>query len=74
MTSLGRFSKAIAAGIPSAILVLNQILPVTSGTTKLEVNAALAVLTVLAVYFAPKNADPAPAAAKPAVPGAPAKG
>lgn len=59
--NLGRFSKAIAAAIPSAILFLNEILPVTTGTTKLEVNAGLAVLTVLAVYFAPKNADPAPA-------------
>jgi len=54
---VNQYSKAIAAFIPSAILLLNQLLPVTNGNTKLYVNAALAVLTVLAVYFAPKNAN-----------------
>jgi hypothetical protein len=55
---MARYSKAIAAGIPAVILVLNQILPVTSGDTKLVVNAALAVLAVVAVVLAPANATP----------------
>jgi hypothetical protein len=55
---MARYSKAFAAGIPAVILVLNQVLPVTSGDTKLVVNAVLAVLAVVAVVLAPANATP----------------
>lgn len=58
---MARYSKAIAAGVPSAVSFLNLLLPVTSGNTKLWVSAVLAVLTLVAVYAAPKNAESSPA-------------
>lgn len=52
-----RYNKAIAAAIPSGLSFLNLLLPVTSGNTKLWVSAVLAVLTLVSVYAAPKNAE-----------------
>ena len=54
---MAQYSKAIAAAIPVALAILNQLLPITSGNTKTYVNVALLVLTVLSVYYSPKNAD-----------------
>jgi len=59
---MAQYSKAIAAALPLLVLVLNQLLPVTNGSTKAYVNLALAVVTLLSVYYSPKNAE-APAKA-----------
>lgn len=57
---MSQYSKAIAAAVPSGLSFLNLLLPVTSGNTKLWVSAVLAVLTLVSVYAAPRNADPEP--------------